>query len=141
MASESSQRHIQCYHCRHRFEIGWQARTTSCPKCSKQLLVEDVVVKTYEAVRKIQTCGKVVVTKKGRVIAQLVEAHGGVEVEGILEASVISGGTVRIHAKAHWKGDCRAPSLAVELGGIITSGYFVIPDDSLGLADMPRQKA
>lgn len=132
-------RTIQCYHCRHRFEVPKQAMSTSCPKCSKPLTVEDIVIKTAHAVRKIQTCGKLVVQKKGRVIAQSVEAHGGVDVEGILEAKVLSGGPVRIGAKAQWRGDCSAPSLEVELGGRIDSGYFVIPDHSLGLADLPRQ--
>jgi cytoskeletal protein CcmA (bactofilin family) len=91
-------------------------------------MVEDVIVKSLEAVRKIQTCGKVHVQKKGRVIAQLVEAQEGVFVEGVLDANVISGGLVRIGAKASWKGDCRAPSIAIEGGCVITSGYFVVPD-------------
>jgi hypothetical protein len=110
--------------------------TTVCPKCSKSLTVEDLVIKTAHAVRRIQTCGRVVVQKKGRVIAQQIEAHGGVEVEGILEANVVSGGPVRIGAKASWKGDLSAPSLLVELGGRIERGFFVIPEDSLGLADL-----
>jgi cytoskeletal protein CcmA (bactofilin family) len=112
--------------------------TTSCPKCSRPLVIEDVVIKVAYAVRKIQTCGRLVVQKKGRVIAQMIEAHGGVEVEGILEANVVSGGPVRIGAKAQWKGDCTAPSLEVVVGGRIDRGYFVIPDDPLGLADLPQ---
>jgi hypothetical protein len=133
------ERRVQCYHCRHRFDISAQAKTSSCPKCSKGLLVEDVVVKSLEAVRKIQTCGKVHVQKKGRVIAQLVEAQEGVFVEGVLEANVISGGLVRIGPKAHWKGDCRAPTIAIEGGCVITSGYFVVPDPVL-LAELAEVK-
>jgi hypothetical protein len=121
-------RRVQCYHCHHRFDVSAQAKTSSCPKCHKGLMVEDVIVKSLEAVRKIQTCGKVHVQKKGRVIAQLVEAQEGVFVEGVLDANVISGGLVRIGAKATWKGDCRAPSIAIEGGCVITSGYFVVPD-------------
>jgi cytoskeletal protein CcmA (bactofilin family) len=138
MAKPAVQRTVQCYHCRHRFQVGTRTMTSSCPKCSKALRVEDVIVKTVEAVRKLQTCGRVVVTKKGRVIAQLVEAHDGVECEGIMEANVLSGGPVRIASKAHWKGDCKAPTISIELGSSIVSGYFVIPDDSLGLSDLPR---
>lgn len=138
MARAPAQRTVQCYHCRHRFEVSRKALSISCPKCSKALVVEDVVIKNAHSVRKIQTCGRLVVQKKGRVIAQLVEAHDGVEVEGILEANVHSGGPVRIGAKAQWKGDCHAPALAVEMGGRITSGYFVIPDDTLGVVDLER---
>jgi len=107
---------VQCYHCRHRFEVSRQTLTTVCPKCSKSLTVEDVVIKTAHGVRKIQTCGRLVVQKKGHVIAQLIEAHDGVEVEGILEGKVISGGPVRIGPKASWKGDCSAPD-AMSAGG------------------------
>lgn len=138
MAKAAPKRTVQCYHCRHRFDVGTRAMTTSCPRCSKSLRVENVIVKSVEAVRRLQTCGRITVTKRGRVIAQLVEAHDGVEVEGVMEANVLSGGPVRIGAKAQWKGDCRAPSLSVELGGRIAAGYFVIPDDSLGLSDLPR---
>jgi len=128
---------VQCYHCRKRFQVGDQAMTIPCPSCHKAVTVDDVVVKTLKAVLKLQTCGRVVVQKKGRVTAQLVEAHRGVEVEGVMEANVLSGGPVLIRAKAQWKGDCRAPSVAIELGSTIQSGYFVVPDDSLGLSDLP----
>jgi hypothetical protein len=129
--AQGPQRRVQCYHCQHRFDISAHAKSTSCPKCSKQLLVEDVIVKGLEAVRKIQTCGKVVVQKKGRVIAQLVQANGGVEVEGVLEASVVCGGLVKIGPKAQWKGDCRAARIAIEGGCVINGGYFVVPDPAL----------
>ena len=136
MPRPASPRTVQCYHCRRRFEVPRQAMTTVCPGCSKPLTVEDVVIKNAHGVRKIQTCGSLRVTRKGHVIAQQVEAHGGVEVEGILEANVVSGGPVRIGAKALWKGDLAAPSLEVEAGGRIERAYFVIPDDSLGLRDL-----
>lgn len=102
--------------------------TTSCPGCSQRLRVEDVIVKTLEAVRKIQTCGRVVVHAGARVFAQSVEAQEGVEVDGVMEASVISRGPVRIGAKATWKGDCRAPSVRIEAGSTIVSGFFCVPD-------------
>ena len=130
-ANQGPQRRIACYHCHHAFDIGTSAKTGSCPKCSKRLLLEDVVVKALEAVRRIQTCGRVIVQKKGRVIAQLVEAKEGVFVEpgGVLEANVVSGGLVRIASKAVWKGDCRAPSLAIEDGCVIHGGYFEVPSE------------
>ncbi|MEX2219730.1 MAG: polymer-forming cytoskeletal protein [Phycisphaerales bacterium] len=137
----SSPRKLQCYHCRHRFEVSWQTMSCSCPKCSKPVNVEDLVIKVAYSVRKIQTCGKLIVQKKGRVIAQTIEAHGGVEVEGILEGNVLSGGPVRILAKGQWKGDCAAPSLEVQLGGQISRGFFTIPDHSLALLDLLEHNA
>lgn len=129
-------RTVQCYHCRHRFDVGSRTMTTSCPACSKPLLVDDVIVKTLESVRKIQTCGRIVIQKKGRVIAQFVEAHQGVEVEGVMEANVLSGGLVRIRPGAQWKGDCNAPTISIEEGCRIAGGHFLIPDNSLGVEDL-----
>lgn len=101
--------------------------STSCPKCYKAVVVEDVVIRTAHAVRKVQTCGRVLVEPKGRLIAQSIEAQQGVEVMGVLEGNVTSGGPVRIGPKAQWKGDCRAPTLVVELGAQIARGFFVVP--------------
>ncbi|MBL9032391.1 MAG: polymer-forming cytoskeletal protein [Phycisphaerae bacterium] len=135
----SALRTIQCYHCRRRFEAPRRALSTSCPGCSKPLVVEDVVIKTAHSVRKIQTCGRLIVQKKGRVMAGIIEAHAGVEVEGILEGNVVSGGLVRIGPKAQWKGDCRAPRLAVELGACIARGFFSVPEDALGVSDLAAE--
>ncbi len=110
--------------------------TVSCPGCNKKLLVDDIIVKDFRAVTKLQTCGKIVIQKKGRVIANLVEAHQGLEVRGIIEAKRFKGGPVRIAAKAQWKGDCQAPLIRIDKGALISGGRFDIPNDDLGLADL-----
>ncbi|MFM9994479.1 MAG: polymer-forming cytoskeletal protein [Phycisphaerales bacterium] len=135
-SSAAAHRPVQCYHCRHRFDVAVKTMTSSCPKCSKALLVQDVVVKGIEACRKLQTCGRIVIEKKGRVMAQLVEAHEGIEVQGVIETKAYAGGPVSLGARAEWKGDCRAPRLEIEPGAKILGGFFVIPDDSLGLSDL-----
>jgi len=131
MAQPTSPRTVQCYHCGRQLEVGARAMTTSCPGCSQRLRIEDVIVKTLEQVRKIQTCGRVVVHAGARVFAQSVEAQEGVEVDGVMEASVISRGPVRIGSKATWKGDCRAPSVRIEAGSTILAGFFSVPDTNL----------
>jgi hypothetical protein len=141
MAKPRPPRTVQCYHCRHRFVVGGLAMTINCPGCSKPLTVDDLVVKALSAVQAIQTCGRIVIQKKGHVIARLVEAHGGIDVEGILEANVLSGGPVRIGPKAIWKGNCTAPSVHIEPGCTIAGGYFKFPDDSLGLSDLGAEDA
>jgi hypothetical protein len=102
--------------------------TVSCPKCGKQLLVDDIVVKTAQQVRKLQTCGRIVVHAKGRVVADLVEAHEGIEVRGEVVTKAFRGGLVEMKASARWKGDCHAPALAVEQGARIFEGFFEVGD-------------
>lgn len=133
MAKAAASHHVHCYHCGHRIEVGRRTMSTSCPGCSKPVIVEDIVVKTYKAVVNVETCGKLIVPKRGRVVAQRrVVAHGGIEVEGSLQCGeAISAGPVTIAAKAEWKGDLRAISLTVAAGAKIFGGYFNIPHDPL----------
>ena len=107
--------------------------STVCPGCQKTVMVEDVVVRNYRPTKILQTCGRVVIRRGGRIAAELVEAHQGLEVQGALQGNVVSGGPVLIGSKAQWRGDCRAPSLVVKAGARVEGGHFVIPDDPLGL--------
>ncbi len=123
----SDPRHVTCYHCGHRFQIASRAMSLPCPKCHKVLIVEDVVVRNYKPVKTLSTCGRLIVRKGGRVVAQTIEAHQGVECNGAVHASVRSGGPVVLGARAEWKGDLAAPSLAVRSGARVLGGHFRIP--------------
>ena len=102
-----------------------------CPHCHKPVITEDVVVRAYKPVVRIQTCGRLIVRKGGRVNAQHVEAQLGVECRGALHASVVSGGPVLIEKNAEWKGDLKAPVLAVKSGARLLGGYFEVPCNPL----------
>ncbi len=141
MAKHLGPRTVECYLCRHHFEVGGRAMSVSCPKCHKPVIVEDVVVKNYKPVKTIQTCGRLIIQRNGRVSAKTVEAHLGIEVTGALHANALSGGPVVIGAKAEWKGDCRAPSLSMKRGARVIGGRFHIPDDPLNLAELHRANA
>ncbi len=136
MAAKTS-RVVQCYHCRHRFEVGQSAESTNCPGCNQRVIVGDIVVKALMPTARVQTCGRVVVKKKGRINAELVEAHDGLEMLGGLTASVLCGGLVVIGPGAKWNGDCQAHSLEIKPGAKIEGGVFEVPADSLGLNDLP----
>ncbi len=125
MAAKAGTHAVRCYHCAHPFEVGLRTASTNCPSCNKRVVVEDVVIKQLTPVSRVQTCGRLLVDKKGSVIAEFVHAQGGVEVLGSLDARVESGGPVVIGAGARWKGDCRAPSMAVRGGARIEGGFEV----------------
>lgn len=128
---------MQCYHCRHRFDVSPKAESTGCPRCGQRVIVGDVIVRELRPVSRVQTCGRIVVHEKARINAELVEAHEGLEVLGGLSAKVISGGPVVIGPKARWAGDCHAPSVRIHLGARIEGGRFNVPDHGLGLDDLP----
>ena len=136
MARQTAQKTVQCYHCRQRFDVSARAMSTSCPHCHKPVIVQDVVVKGLKTTQKLQTCGRIIIKPRGRVMAGKIEAHGGIEVLGALSGDVVSGGPIIIGSKGRWKGDCRAPALEVKLGARIESGFFEIPIDQLGVSDL-----
>ena len=146
MAHQQGTRTIQCLHCRYRFEVSVDALSVPCPKCYKTSAVEDYVLKKTKPkllmLTSVRTCGRIVVPKGARIVSDLVEAHGGIEVRGYLEAKrVLSGAPVLVGKKGVWKGNLQAPSLIVEDHAVIERGYFQIPSDPLGLATLPRPLA
>ena len=137
MARRVTFRTVQCYHCAHRFEVSSSAESSSCPGCNKPVMVGDMTVKTLKPVQKVQTCGKIIVAKRGRIIADLIVAVEGIEVEGVIDAKkVISGGPVTLAKKAEWRGDLMAPSLQIADGAKVRRSYFEIPVDHLGVSDI-----
>lgn len=138
MAMAKRVRTVQCYHCRRRLEVSSSTKSTSCPGCHKAVLVEDVVVRQLRAVTKIETAGRLIIRKGGRVNAnRYVIATGGIDVEGHLNAArVYCGGVVTLNPRSTWKGDLEAPGLVVKKGARIEGGYFNVPADPLGAADL-----
>jgi len=113
--------------------------STACPNCNKAIKVEDVIVKTYLPVNDLQTCGKVTIIKKGRVVAKRIMSGEGIVCEGVMEGSIETDGDVVLGPKASWKGDylfSRSLSIA---GGAKVLGSVTVPwrRDSAA-ADHPR---
>ncbi len=140
MARRTGKRTIQCYLCQGRFEVSWTAQSTSCPHCHKPVIVEDLILKKNKPklllVSKVQTCGKIVVPKGARIGAELIEAHQGLEMRGVLQAKQVRGGPVIIGATAEWRGNLNATLVTIELGAKIKEGQFNVPDDELGIGDL-----
>ena len=103
-APATARRDIRCYLCGHRFEVSTRTMSVPCPKCNRALKVEDVVVKSYLPVNDLQTCGKITVTKSGRVVAKVIRSGDGIECEGALEGAIETDGTMLFGPKASWKG-------------------------------------
>lgn len=141
MARNLAPRTIQCYHCRHRFEVSGRTQSTSCPGCNKAVIVEDIVVKAGKIrgpMNEDRTCGKIIIQKRGRLMGQYVEAGGGMICEGTVEAKeVVSGRPAELGPKAVWHSALKAPHLVMAKGAIVKPSHFEIGGDPLGLSDLP----
>lgn len=133
--SDRPTKRVTCYHCRGQVTISAYAISATCSHCYKGLVLDDLVVRDVHWAGKLRTCGKVVVERKGRVIGRLVQAAQGVEVEGTIEATVVSGGTVVVKTAARLTGDCRAPRIVIEPGATIAGGHFHIGPDAPLIVD------
>jgi hypothetical protein len=128
MAKASGPKTIFCYHCGHRLEVSFRTKSTPCPGCYKSLLVEDIVVKSYRGVINLETCGKLIVRKKGHAVAQnRIVAQEGIELDGRLRCiEALTGGEVWLSKRSEWKGDLKAGTLVVEEGAVIREGRFLV---------------
>ena len=125
MAKAAATRTVRCYICGHRLRVSLRTLSTACPGCNKAIKVEDVVVKSYTPVFALQTCGKIRITKRGRVAAKRIQSGDGIICEGVIEGDVETDGQVRLGPKSSWKGSSlQSRSLAIVAGakllGVVT---------------------
>lgn len=124
--SRPGTRRVRCYHCAAAVDVPERAMSLNCPRCSKWLKVEDIVVRSVHHATRVETCGRVFVDKKGWMMAGIVIAGDGIEVLGTLTAREVRTGIVLIGAKGKFKGDLTAGKIHVEPGGVIEGGVFRI---------------
>ncbi len=97
-------REIRCYLCGYRLTVSMRAMSTTCPGCNKAIKIEDVIVKTYIPVIDLQTCGRIKITKRGRVAARRIQSGDGITCDGVMEGAIETDGDVDLGPKASWKG-------------------------------------
>ena len=128
-ASDTQQ--IICYHCGHPQEVGRRAQTVTCKKCNKPLQVGDLKIKAYDARRKVQTTGSLVVEKKGQIVGDDVEC-GVAIVRGQIKVKhgVTVRGSVLVGPQAVVQGNVSAHSIAVGAGATL-EGYYLVGKDHM----------
>ncbi|MBC7783974.1 MAG: polymer-forming cytoskeletal protein [Burkholderiales bacterium] len=117
---------IVCLYCNKPQEVSRRAVQLTCKHCYKSLKVEDILIKQYEARRSIETCGMVVVEKRGHVVADRILC-GGLIVRGKVKGAVTSRGSVLVGPEADLIGDVTAPALAVGAGAVLNGNYQIVP--------------
>ncbi len=111
-------RQIICIHCGGDNEVGVKAMSVFCKHCSRRLVVEDFQIKGFHASRSFETCGDVIIEKRGQLAAH-VRAKDLV-IKGKVKGDVEARGRVAITRTGEVQGNVTAPSLVVESGGMIT---------------------
>ena len=126
-AKAGTKKNIRCYLCGRTQEVSTRTMSTTCPGCNKAIKVEDLVIKSYMPVNDLQTCGKIKITKRGRVAAKIIKSGGGIECDGTVEGEIETDGLVKLGPKALWKGkSLRCGSIDISEGAKLI-GELKIP--------------
>lgn len=113
------------------------AQSTSCPGCNKPVIVADEIVpngKRRGPIRELRTCGKIVVGKRARLICEHLEAHRGIQSQGVIDAKhIICGGKLELGPKSEFKGELHAHDVVMDAGAKVKPSMFHVPSDPRGL--------
>lgn len=107
-------------------EVGARAMSVVCPHCNRRLILEDMRISRYHAVNELATCGKVVVDKRGHLVAPTIKA-GNLVVRGKIQGDVRVTERVKLHKTAWVKADIAAPGLRVESGAALQGHLRIGP--------------
>ena len=112
-------------------EVGRRALTVTCRACNKPLQIGDLKVKNYDARRKVQTTGSLVVEKKGQIVSDAVEC-GTAVVRGTIKTKhgTVVRGTALVGPGAQVVGDFKCQRLAVGAGASL-DGFYVVGRDEM----------
>jgi cytoskeletal protein CcmA (bactofilin family) len=89
------------------------------------VIIEDLTIKTYHAVTRLATAGRVEITRKGQVVAQM--RVNDLVVDGVVKGDVEVLGRVTVSKHGKLFGDVECRALAVEAGAQLLGHYRVDP--------------
>jgi cytoskeletal protein CcmA (bactofilin family) len=92
------------------------------------VIIEDLKISGYTAVSRLATCGRIEVTKKGRLVATV--RAGELIVKGTVSGEVLAIGKAEVQRTGRLEGPLRARTLAVRLGGTV-NGPCQVGDDAV----------
>lgn len=122
-AAKAAKRDILCPRCERQFQVGVSTQSTICPGCNKRVRTADEKIKSYYGHQELFIEGKVEITKKGNVSAEVRVRE--LIVAGEIRGAVRARESVLIDKTGRIFGNVTTPSLTVKNGGCLV-GYCVI---------------
>lgn len=123
----TTRRKVRCYLCGKKFDVSGRTMSTTCPGCNKAIKVEDLTVKSYMPVNDLQTCGRITITRRGRVAAKKIQSGEGIVCDGSIEGTIETDGDVTIGPKASWKGGALQSKRLLISEGATLVGHVQVP--------------
>ncbi|MHC4137485.1 MAG: bactofilin family protein [Planctomycetota bacterium] len=131
VAEQQQQRRVEtrgviCTHCDRPIEIPATAMSVSCRHCHRRVIIEDLQIKSYHAVTRLATAGRLEVAKKGKLVAQVRVQE--MVVDGQVEGNVTALDRLDISKKGAVVGNVCCRRLTVQLGARLAGHFTVDPN-------------
>ncbi|MFH0939767.1 MAG: polymer-forming cytoskeletal protein [Planctomycetota bacterium] len=131
---------ICCTNCSGSQEIPAAAQSVICRHCNASIRVTDQKITQYSATVSLETCGSVVIEKKGALVAQKRVVASELMLKGSLKGNIVIYDTAHIAAGAQMVGNLKARALIVDDGATIKGFIQVIPGDGLVTVEPPQKR-
>jgi DNA-directed RNA polymerase subunit RPC12/RpoP len=119
-------REVLCHHCNRPIEVAIGAMTVNCRHCNRRVVLEDVKIKAYHAVLRLETAGKLEIQRKGNVVADV--RVNELVIDGKVKGNITCIGPVKIGKKAEVLGNVSCRSLDIGLGAVIEGHVHIDPN-------------
>ena len=128
MVAEQQQKRVEtrevvCTHCDRPIEIPATAMSVSCRHCHRRVIIEDLQIKSYHAVTRLATAGRVEVARRGKLVAQVRVQE--MVIDGQVEGDVTALDRLEISKRAAVIGNVSCRRLIVQPGAKL-AGHFVV---------------
>ncbi len=130
---------VNCTHCGGANEVAARAMSVFCAHCRKRLILENYVIKSYQAVKGYATCGDVSVEKRGRVAAPI--QSNSLTVKGKVNGKVEARGKVEVTSTGSLEGSLKATSLIVVQGAQFNGYCEIRPASTENVEAKPAEPA
>ena len=132
---------ICCPNCSGSQEIPAAAQSVVCHHCNASIRATDQKITQYSATVSLETCGSVVIEKKGALVVQKRVVASELTLKGSLKGNTVVYDIAHIAAGAQMVGDLKTRVLRVDDGAAIKGFIQVIPGAGQVTLDPPKELA
>lgn len=138
---DTGPRSVLCPNCGGGLEVAAAAQSVSCRHCNTSVKVADQKITQYAAMVTLETCGSIVVEKKGALVVQKRCIGSSLVVRGSLKGPAIVHGAATIEAGAQMIGDLSTRTLTIEEGATLKGFLRIAPAGETVLGETPKEIA
>jgi hypothetical protein len=138
---ETGPRTIRCPNCSGSQEISASAQSVVCRHCNVTVKVTDQKISNYSATVALETCGSLVIEKKGALVVQKRVVASELTLKGSLKGNTIVYDSAHIGAGAQLVGDLKARVLIVDDGAALKGFISVQPENGEVTVETPKELA